>query len=86
MQGNVTEYQKKYKIKDAKQFLDNLRFLVQNFLLETSLIESSAMNWFKEGIKSDFIFQIMDGEFLDGVDKDLIPKVHPIFNYDSPAI
>ena len=45
-----------------------------------------AKEWIEDGKRYDFIEKLTEGDFFSGVDKDLIPVVHPVLNYKTNAI
>eukprot|EP00347_Sterkiella_histriomuscorum_P017232 403350176 len=83
--NNISTYTDNLKIKNAQNFLTCLRYLVQNYLLGSPIIEKSANDWIK-GYKADFINVVTAGDFFQGNDKDLTPQITPLMNEFNPSV
>jgi len=59
--------------------------MIQNYLLG-GLTTSNSINSWLNGYQADFFDEIMEGDFYQGNDKDLIKKITPIINLNNNEI
>jgi hypothetical protein len=82
---NVPQYQTQLLISSAPQFLLNMRYMVQEYLLGGIVSSMTADKWLA-GFDADFFDIVSQGDFYAGNDYDLIKKVTPLDNTNVEAI
>ena len=84
--AKLKEYESQFYVDDAKELLLQLRYHVQEYLLQGTTTTQNANQWIADGFDSDVISTMKAGEFKDGVDQDLLVTVRSVLNYQNNEI
>lgn len=60
---NITEYSAQFYVDNAKDLLDQLRYHVQDFLLQGVTTTKTAKQWIEDGYTANFMDLIGEGDF-----------------------